>query len=248
MKKLLFLLLLVVGCGSNVPSSQSSPTSTAAVYPHLEQAVWNQPGNTGNDGGGSTIPHGSYALTLTNNALKVDTFPAGAYDNYYFYTKITNYQVPTKRTRVIWEGTVNVPFAGATQAFEWEYELGVDGLAYNGGFQLLFPVGGGPLVRYFDFPNKHWVPLASIPLDVVAFKDQSIPIVAEYIIDPVNSAETHVALTIAGVRYPVNITEPVVVHFPNANYLNFAFQMDTNFAGAPNTIKLSDLKLTMGPE
>ena len=125
----------------SIASKKSKPT----VYAGLEKLPigpddktlfrWAQPGNTGNTGGGSPKPHGTYTWTPGPAGTKISIKPAGAYDNFFFYCPMTYPTVPPSRLRFTagdWSAATSGDW-NKSQQMEWQVEEFRSGFQYTCG-------------------------------------------------------------------------------------------------------------------
>ena len=205
---------------------------------------WVQPSNTGNTGGASSAPHGTFTLTsLPDGSTNFTINPGSPYDTYYFYKKLP---FDPSIVRVAWEGTIKVDAVNLSksQAIEWEFEQSEDGWAYNGGFQILLKTDGvrpGSTVADFSFVSK-WQTIP-VPIDVTQFPN-GISFITEYEIDRTTKSCLHKAITINGQRFLVNKSAPgKQKNATGVNYLHYAFQLDSDGKAEPYTVNCYGMAL-----
>lgn len=226
-----------------VTQPEPPPTPPPPTGLHLEFGPWIQPGNVGNTGGGSAKPHGTYTITqitdVENPFIVVRTAPLGAYDNYYWYQKLGAKQA----TKFTWIGELAFPSdidLNACQAFEWEMQQADNNYVYNMAWQMNF--AGGGVMRYFDFVNKAWKTTnTKINIDKALLgPEMYLKLISEFVIDHEKHTCTHASLTMGETKYDVNVTQPAKIG-ASSNYLNYAFQMDTNGKNQPYAILLRNM-------
>lgn len=206
------------------------------LYPESGQeglSSWFQPGNSGNSGGASPKPHGTSVWT-PGNPTTVTVKPAGPYDNFYFVKDLPIVLPPSRLVSVRQHSIVNL---SGWQALEFEQELHWGGCVYNMAWQFDL---ANKLVRYFDYTDSVWLQtrIALPPLN-------GLLTVAEFAVDPVAQTTTHVALTINGVRYLVNVTQKATPKTGLGTKLTIAEQMDSTAVPVPITMTIGQCDLMM---
>lgn len=226
-------------------SVELTPPITPATG--LERGNWLQPGNAGNTGGSSTKPHGTYTITNLSNYTIFTIHPASGFDNYYFYQKLGAHN---SATSFEWLGEIAFPTAAdldpKCRCLEWEMEQCIAGFSYNMAWQINF---AGNSWRLFNIATRTWeesgVPFTGLrtafaPTKFVSFR-------AEYTVNHTAKTTTHVALSINGTRYVINHTNPGVQRWgATSNYLNYAFQMDTQSNAAGYSVWCRNFKALYG--
>lgn len=225
------------------PSPTPTPTANATVIDHVEESPWLTCGACGNNGG--TGPVAAYSDTLgiatpseDGSATQFSIAASVPYTNGYFYqshTPVTRqigaltYQfdlyIPT--------GSENLP-----QAIEFECQQVLNGWVYNFSWQALYP---GNQWRIFDYGLKQW---DATGLTVTRFSPGTWHhIVAEYHNDTVAHTVLHDALTVDGVRMPVNITHNAFFSGAVNNQFTNAVQLDSNITAAPYSVFIDQMKI-----
>jgi len=222
-----------------------APVFMPKLFTNLENYEYEQPGNTGDTGGGSEKPHGTYTLTPGPGTLDVQVMPAAPYNNFYFYT---NLQTASEQSRFVWGGGWCFPTEAdrsASQGLEWEIELCLGGDVWNMAWQILLKPGSNEKqgFRAFDYTHSKWVAVPAVPFDPHWLDPGKILICeAEYISG--RTAEQHVALTVNGNRTPVTFSQPCRADRWDAhsNYVHYAFQLDADGGATPYRAVLHGLK------
>lgn len=211
---------------------------------HVEESPWLTCGACGNNGG--TGPVAAYSDTLgiatpseDGSATQFSIAASIPYTNGYFYQSHTpvarqigalTYQfdlyIPT--------GSENLP-----QAIEFECQQVLNGWVYNFSWQALYPSNQW---RIFDYGLKQW---DATGLTVTRFTPGTWHhIVAEYHNDTVAHTVLHDALTVDGVRMPVNITHNAFFSGAVNNQFTNAVQLDSNSTAAPYSVFIDQMKIT----
>lgn len=124
---------------------------------------WIQPGNTGNTGGGSPIPHGTSMWAVTPNQPTVITVHpeniSPKSDNFFYYMVLPYPTVPPMRMRFT-SGNYAAKSAadwGKSQQMENQVEWIGGGYQYTPGWSVHPKLG----LQYFDKLNEKWVQFLS---------------------------------------------------------------------------------------
>lgn len=231
------------------PSPSPSPTPTPGTTPsgtvidHIEESPWLTCGNCGNNG--ATGPTAAYSDTLGIGAPSEDgsatQFSIAAsvpFTNGYFYQRHT--PVATQINALTYQFDLYIPTGSENlpQAIEFETQQILNGWIYNFSWQALYP---GNTWRIFDYGLSRW-DATGIPL--TRFTPGTWHhIIAEYHNDTTNHLVIHDALTIDGVRIPVNITHNAFFSGTPNNQLTNAVQLDSNSTAAPYSIYVDQMKI-----
>ena len=125
------------------------------------------------------------------------------------------------------------------QAIEFECQQILNGYVYNFSWQALYP---GNTWRIFDYGLKQWQ-ATGIPL--TRFTPGTWHhIFVEYHNDTVAHTVIHDAITVDGVRTPVNITHNAFFSGAANNQFTNAFQLDSNSAATPYSVYVDQMKIT----
>lgn len=207
---------------------------TPTVYRNLEtnQKVnvktplsWWQAGNTGNSGGASAKPHGTYQWYQAVPEL-VTVNPMAAFDNFLY---VMTFPLPAHLPDYLVLGFDNFSVLpdhlGRLQALECQLELR-DGLnVYNFAWQL--DVGGSKQVRAFKYEpdaKGDWFAVPGVSLPDVS---QPLSLKAEFRLDRQLMTATHDCLWLNGVRHQVSVTQ-AATPASGPIELSVAFQVDPN--------------------
>jgi hypothetical protein len=258
----LSLTFALVSCGGNTtsttakvvptptPAASPSPsptpgtTPTATVIDRIEEAPWLTCGNCGNNG--ATGPTAAYSSTVGIVAPSEDgssaQFSIAAsvpFTNGYFYQKHT--PVSTAISALTYEFDLYIPLGSENlpQAIEFECQQILDGWVYNFSWQALYP---GNTWRIFDYGLKRW---DATGIALTRFTPGTWHhIMTEYHNDPATHTVIHDAITVDGVRTPVNITHNAFFSGAANNQFTNAVQLDSNSTAAPYSVYVDKMKIT----
>lgn len=230
---------------ADVTSGRLAPT----VFTDLEklpQATvktplhWLQDSNVGNTGGASAVPHGSFSW-VSPNAVTIN--PAGAFDNYFFFTIFPLPDRMPSNFIIAFENFAVVPeSAKLCQALEFQVEVR-DGInIYNMAWQA---DQSSKSMRLFDhLGNSKGIPEPWIAQKDIPFPDLGKPlrIVAEFNIDRIMHTCTHDSLWINGTRFEVGVTQTATPASTGVE-ISAAFQLDSNASGSSYTAEISGMKV-----
>ena len=231
------------------PGTAPSPTPTpvagsATVLNHVEESPWLTCGACGNNGGVGAVA--AYSDTLGISAPSEDgsatQFSIAAtvpFTNGYFYQSHT--PVTTQIGALRYEFDLYIPTGSENlpQAIEFECQQILNGWVYNFSWQALYP---GNQWRIFDYGLKRW---DATGLTVTRFTPGTWHhIVAEYHNDTVAHTVLHDALTVDGVRMPVNITHNAFFSGAANNQFTNAVQLDSNSTAAAYSVFVDQMKIT----
>lgn len=200
--------------------------------------TWIQPGNVGNTGGISNIPHGAFMMTPGSPA----TFSANGavpYDNGYFYADLpgewSGVSLFSYRFKMRFPKMSDYE---ACQAFEFELQQNAGSRIYNMAYQFDFK--GSKLVRTFDYTTSVWFP-TSISTDCIG---QENTIEALFVRDTVEQTTTHVGIRINGTFYPVGFRRPSTPKV-ESDYVHCAIQLDSTNPPVPYVVEVDDVEVMM---
>jgi len=261
---LLAITFVLVGCGGNsaspatttsglpapspTPNAAPSPTpvttTSSTVIDRIEESPWLTCGSCGNNGG--TGPTAAYSDTLGIAAPSEDgsstQFSIAAtvpYTNAYFYQKHT--PVTTQINALTYEFDLYIPAGSENlpQGIEFECQQVLNGWVYNFSWQALYT---GNVWRIFDYGLKQW---DSTGIAFTRFTPGVWHhVMAEYHNDTVAHTVLHDALTVDGVRTPVNITHNAFFSGAVNNQFTNAFQLDSNSVPAAYGVYVDKMKIT----
>jgi hypothetical protein len=226
------------------PSPTPTPTANATVINHVEESPWLTCGSCGNNGGvGPTATYfdtlGIAAPSEDGSATQFSIAATVPFTNGYFYQQHT--PVTTQVGALTYEFDLYIPTGSETlpQAIEFECQQILNGWVYNFSWQALYP---GNQWRIFDYGLKRW---DATGLTVTRFTPGTWHhIVAEYHNDTVAHTVLHDALTVDGVRMPVNITHNAFFSGAANNQFTNAFQLDSNSTAAAYSVFVDQMKIT----
>jgi hypothetical protein len=225
------------------PSPSPTPTSNTTVINKVEESPWLTCGACGNNGG--VGPTATYFDTLgiampseDGSATQFSIAASVPFTNGYFYQKHT--PVTTQIGALTYEFDLYIPTGSENlpQAIEFECQQILDGWVYNFSWQALYP---GNQWRIFDYGLKRW---DATGLTVTRFSPGTWHhIVAEYHNDTVAHTVLHDALTVDGVRMPVNITHNAFFSGAVNNQFTNAVQLDSNSTAAAYSVYIDQMKI-----
>jgi hypothetical protein len=228
---------------TGTPAPTPTPSANSTVIDHIEEKPWLTCGNCGNDG--ATGPTAAYTDTLGIGAPSEDgsstQFSIAAtvpFTNAYFYQQHT--PVATQITALTYEFDLYIPAGSENlpQAIEFECQQTLNGWVYNFSWQANYPQNTW---RIFDYGLKRWDP-TGIPL--TRFTPNTWHhIISEYHNDTANHLVIHDALTVDGVRVPVNITHNAFFSGAVNNQFSNAVQLDSNSVAAPYSVYADGMKI-----
>jgi hypothetical protein len=204
---------------------------------------WLTCGNCGN--GGATGPTANFSFTPgiaspseDGSSTQFSIAASVPFTNAYFYQEHT--PVTSQINALTYEFDLYIPqgMQTAPQAIEFECQQILGGYVYNFGWQALYI---GNIWRIFDYGLKQW-DATSVPF--AGFTPGTWHhILAEYHNDITNHIVFHDALTVDGVRYPVNVTHNAFNSGANNQFTN-AVQLDSNSAATPYSIYVDKMTIT----
>ncbi|HWS17293.1 MAG TPA: hypothetical protein VN223_04730, partial [Candidatus Elarobacter sp.] len=172
----------------------------------VEESPWLTCGSCGNNGGvGATATYfdtlGIAAPSEDGSSTQFSIAATVPYTNGYFYQSHTPVIAPI--TALTYQFDLYIPAGSETlpQGIEFECQQILNGWVYNFSWQALYP---GNQWRIFDYGLKQW---DATGISLTRFTPGTWHhIVAEYHNDTAAHTVIHDALTVDGVRTPVNIT------------------------------------------
>ena len=259
----LFLFLTVLaGCGGSTTPVQSAQTVTppsttggstgtggsipagATVIDNVEDTPnWLTCGACGNDGAAGAIAPASVTVGMASpsedgRATQFSIAATVPYTNMYWYQQHT--PVRNQLGFLMYEFDVYIPAGSenAPQAIEFECQQILNGWVYNYSWQAIYTLN---LWRIFNYGAKQWES-ANIPFQHFT-PGTWHHIVAEYHNDVTTHSVFHDALTVDGVRYPVNIRHDAFFSGSNDQFTN-AIQLDSNLHPDPYSIMVDKMRIT----
>jgi hypothetical protein len=226
------------------PSPTPTPTSNATILNRVEESPWLTCGNCGNTGAtGSTAAYSDTLGIATPSEDGSSTqFTIAAtvpFTNGYFYQSHT--PVTKQINALTYEFDLYIPAGSETlpQAIEFECQQILNGWVYNFSWQALYP---GNQWRIFDYGLKRW---DATGIAFTRFTPGTWHhIMAEYHNDIVAHTVLHDALTVDGVRIPVNITHNAFFSGAVNNQFTNAVQLDSNSTAAAYGVFIDQMKIT----
>jgi hypothetical protein len=230
------------------PTPVASPTPTPAAGTTVLDNVqdtnnWLTCGNCGNSGANG--PAASYSFTPGIGSPSEDgsstEFSIAAtvpFTNAYFYLEHT--PVTAQMNALTYEFDLYIPqgMETAPEAIEFECQQVFNGWVYNFGWQAFY---SGGIWRIFDYGLKQW------DATTVAFAGFTPGtwhhILAEYHNDITNHIVYHDALTVDGVRNPVNVTHNAFNSGGRDQFTN-AIQLDSNKSATPYSVYVDKMSIT----
>lgn len=233
---------------SPAPSPSPTPTPPApnsTVIDNVQNSPnWLTCGACGNTGGTGAVAQATFSSGITAPsedliATQFNIAPPSAFANAYFYRKQT--AVTSQLNALTYEFDLYIPsgMETAPQAIEFECQQIIGGWVYNFSWQA--PYHGSATWRIFDYGLKRW-DATSIPVQPFS-PGTWHHILAEYHNDTANHLVIHDALTVDGVRFPVNITHNAAFTGAGNQFTN-AVQLDSNSSSTPYTIYVDKMKIT----
>jgi len=250
----------VSGCGGSLAST-SAPQSSASggngsgngsgiagnttVSDNIQQlSGWLTCGDCGNTGAqGATATYSmTQGIALPSESGSSAEFSIGgpyAYSNAYWYYR---HPAPSAAMSALtYEFDLYVPAASANapQAIEFECQQRLDGYIYNFAWQADYV---GNQWRVFNYTDKQWEEVG-IPLQRFA-PNSWHHLLAEYHNDGSTHTTFHDALTVDGVRYPVNISHPATPTSTAGGDFTNAFQLDLDAAPTAYSVYVDKMQVT----
>ena len=232
------------GQGGPIPSPNPPPGAT--VFSQIEEmSGWLTCGSCGNSGGSG--PTATYSMTRGISPPSEDGSSAefaisgsSPYVNAYWY--IEHPPVTAQINALTYQLDIYVPagFESAPQAIEFECQQRLDGWVYNFAWQANY---AGGTWRLFDYVNQRWDD-SGIALQKFS-PDSWHHLVAEYHTDVAQKLYIHDALTVDGVRYPVNKTHSAKNTGNMTDEFTNAFQLDTNSTPQAYHVFVDQMKVTV---
>jgi hypothetical protein len=229
-----------------VPSPSPTPTPTGAVtvINRIEESPWLTCGNCGNTGAtGATAAYsdtlGIAAPSEDGSATQFSIAATVPFTNGYFYQHHT--PVTTQINALTYEFDIYIPVGSENlpQGIEFECQQIVEGWVYNFSWQALYP---GNQWRIFDYGLKRW---DATGIAFTRFTSGTWHhIIAEYHNDTAAHTVLHDALTVDGVRTPVNITHNAFFSGAVNNQFTNAVQLDSNSTAAAYSVFIDQMKIT----
>lgn len=252
-----FVLLFVTvfslaSCGGGassqtMPSASSGSGSTpsaATVIDNIQEQTWLTCGACGNTGG--TGPVANYSATLgiispseDGSSTQFAIAAAVPFTNGYFYQ--FHNSVSGQFALLTYEFDFFIPagFENAPQAIEFECQQSLNGWVYNFAWQANYAGGSW---RIFNYGAKKW---EESGLSLQRFSPGAWHhVMAEYHNDSATHSVFHDALTVDGVRTPVNIRHDALFANDGSDKFSNAIQLDSNNLPSPYSLFVDKMKIT----
>jgi hypothetical protein len=235
---------LAPGAPTPVATPTPAPSAGTTVLDNVEDTrTWLTCGNCGNNF--ATGPTAGYSFTpgITTpsedgTSTQFSITATVPYTNAYFYQEHT--PVSSQINALTYEFDLYIPpgMESLSQAIEFECQQVVGGWVYNFGWQAEY---GPNIWRIFDYGLKRW---DSTPVTFTPFTPGKWHhIMAEYHNNLTTHTVYHDALTVDGVRYPVNITHAAFNSGGRDQFTN-AVQLDSNSSAKPYSIYVDRMRIT----
>jgi len=184
------------------------------------QPGWLQAGNSGDSGGGSSKPNGTFTIVPGDTVFSAKgNYP---YNNGYWYLPITgNFDADTLFSYSLQFMLPTAADLSACQAVEFELQQNVGGNIYNMAWQA--DIKGSGLWRTFNYTTSAWE-ATTIPVKLIAGEWTAI---TATFLRSASGTLTHVDFTLNGVTTPINVTR-AATPMVQSDYLHAAFQLDSN--------------------
>jgi hypothetical protein len=231
------------------PSANPAPANPApvgaTVIDNIEDAnQWQTCGACGNDGAGG--PTASYSVTVGMASPSEDgsstRFAIAAsvpYTNAYFYQVQSPIRGQIDLLQYEFDLYIPAGLENAPQAIEFECQQQLHGWIYNFSWQADY---ASNMWRIFNYGAKTWEP-ANVPLQHFT-PGTWHHIVAEYHNDAASHSVFHDALTVDGVRAPVNIRHAAFFSGDANDQFSNAFQIDSNSVPTAYRVFVDRMRVT----
>jgi hypothetical protein len=205
---------------------------------------WQTCGACGNIGGVGTPPtytmvRGITFPTLSGSSSEFDIGGAVPYSNAYWYYRHQPVNTALKSLRYEFDLYVPAASVSAPQAIEFECQQRLNGYLYNFAWQAAYAENQW---RVFNYDSGKWEN-TGMPAPRLS-GDTWHHVSAEYHNDAVTHTTYHDALTVDGVRFPLNITHPATPT-PAGNEFTNGFQLDLNYAPTPFKVFVDNMRITI---
>ncbi len=225
-----------------MPFTPATPAGT--VIDRIEEVAWLTCGSCGNDGGtGTTATYfdtrGIATPSEDGSSTRFSIAATVPFTNGYFYQVHTPIAVPVAALTYEFDLYIPAGFETLPQAFEFECQQILNGWVYNFAWQAPWH---SPTWRTFDYVLKRW------DANTIPFTNFTPAtwhhLVAEYHNDTVAHTVIHDALTVDGIRYPVNITHNAFFSGVANNQFTNAVQLDSNSTASPYSVYIDSMRIT----
>ena len=257
---ILLLTFTLISCGGSAsvqsahstaptpPTPPGPPTSTpsgATVIDNIEDVnSWLTCGACGNDGATGAVANYSATVGMASpsedgSATQFSIAATVPYTNAYFYRSHNPVQAQINFLQYEFDLYIPSGSENAPQALEFECQQKLSGWIYNFGWQANYTLNDW---RIFNYGAKQWES-ASLPFQHFT-PGTWHHIVAEYHNDLATHSVFHDALTVDGVRTPVNIRHDAFFAGSINDQLTNAFQLDSNVRAEAYSVYVDRMKVT----
>lgn len=246
---------LTINVASSLPSPTPTPVATPSptpaptpttVFNEIQQWTgWLTCGACGNTGGTGLVATYSMIRGITFPTLSGSSteFAIGGnypYANAYWYYRHAPFSTALKSLRYEFDLYIPSGLQNAPQAIEFECQQRLNGYVYNFAWQADYAANQW---RVFNYTLRRWE-YSGVPLT------RFTPGTWHHVIaDYHNNSSTHTvyhdALTIDGVRHPLNITHSATPTSASGNEFTNAFQLDLNGTPVPFHVFVDNMKVTV---
>jgi hypothetical protein len=228
---------------SNSPGGGQSPSGATTVIDNIQNQTWLTCGACGNNGGTGPIANYSFTLGVSSPsedglATKFDIAASVPFTNAYFYQ--LHSPISSQFSFLSYEFDLFIPTGSETspQAIEFQAQQSLNGWIYNFAWQANYVAGTW---RVFNYNTKKW---EESGLALQRFSPGTWHhVTAEYHNDAGSHSVFHDALTVDGVRTPVNIRHDAFFANDGDKFSN-AIQLDSNKVPSPYSIFVDKMKIT----
>jgi len=247
--------IALTGCGGSASSTQSTQVtpanggssgsipSGATIIDNVEDTPnWLTCGACGNDGAVGSIAVNSFTPGISSpsedgRATQFSIAASTPYTNTYWYQQQT--PIRNQIGFLMYEFDLYIPAGSenAPQAVEFECQQILGGWVYNFSWQAIYTLN---VWRIFNYGAKQWES-ANIPFQHFS-PGTWHHIVAEYHNDLASHSVFHDALTVDGVRYPLNIRHDAFFSGSNDQFTN-AIQLDSNLHPDPYSVVVDKMRI-----
>ena len=228
------------------------PNTATTLAGFEQQSDWIQAGNTGDTGGGSAKPNGTFRMKPSTVEIPATAAVPAApamfsaegkypYNNGYWYRVIPG--AWNAMTYFCYQVQFMLPTAAdlqACQAVEFELQQNVGGHIYNMAWQA--DIKGCGAWRTFDYNTSQWIQ-TSIPASLTAGEWMAVEAVY---LRGADCTLTHVSLSVDGVVHPVNIRKAGTPKV-ESDYVHCAFQLDSGSTPVPYVCHVQGVNVVMMP-
>lgn len=247
--------LVSCGGGASATSTQASapspsptpsggtPQGGTTVINNVQEGNWLTCGACGNAGGTGSIANYSFTTGISSpsedgESTKFSIAATVAFTNAYFYQK--HNPVSAQLNSLTYQFDIYIPqgMENAPQAIEFQCQQKFDGWIYNFAWQADY---GSNQWRIYDYGARQW---QDSGLALQEFTPGTWHhILGEYHNDTVGHGVFHDALTIDGVRNPINIRHDAFFSGENDQFTN-SVQLDSNRVPDAYSVYVDQMTIT----